>query len=70
MDNYDIQVDMGKRIFLEYDQEVLIRKFRLEADERWIYLNYMTDKILHFETTFYLQGDLLERLKSRMEETT
>ena len=52
MDNYDLQVDVGKRIFLEYDQEVLIRKFRLEADERWIYLNYMTDKILHFETTF------------------
>lgn len=23
-----------------------------------------TDKFLHFETTFYLQGDLLERLKN------
>lgn len=41
MDNYDLQVDMGKRIFLEYDQEQLIRKFRLEADEHWIYLSYM-----------------------------
>ncbi len=41
MDNYDLQVDIGKRIFLEYDQELLIRKFRLEADERWIYLNYL-----------------------------
>ena len=41
MDNYDLQVDIGKRIFLEYDQELLIRKFRLEADERHIYLNYM-----------------------------
>lgn len=39
--NYDLQVDIGKRIFLEYDQEVLIRKFRLEADELWIYLRYM-----------------------------
>ena len=39
--NYDLQVDIGKRIFLEYDQELLIRKFRLEADERHIYLNYM-----------------------------
>ena len=27
------------------------------------------DKFLHFETTFFLQGDLLERLKNRMEET-
>lgn len=41
MDNYDLQVDIGKRIFLEYDQEVLIRKFRLEADEQYIYLTYL-----------------------------
>lgn len=41
MDNYDLQVDIGKRIFLEYDQELLIRKFRLKSDELWIYLNYM-----------------------------
>ena len=39
--NYDLQVDIGKRIFLDYDQEVLIRKFRLEADERYIYLTYL-----------------------------
>lgn len=41
MDNYDLQVDMGKRIFLEYDQERLIRKYRLEADASWIYLTYL-----------------------------
>jgi len=41
MDNYDLQVDIGKRIFMEYDQELLIRKFRLEADASWIYLNYL-----------------------------
>ena len=41
MDDYDLQVDIGKRIFLEYDQEVQIRKFRLEADEQHIYLNYI-----------------------------
>ena len=39
--NYDLQVDIGKRIFLEYDQEVLIRKFRLVADADWIYLTYL-----------------------------
>lgn len=39
--NYDLQVDIGKRIFLEYDQELLIRKFHLKADERHIYLNYL-----------------------------
>ena len=39
--NYDLQVDIAKGIFLEYDQEMLIRKFRLEADELWIYLIYL-----------------------------
>ena len=39
--NYDAQVDIGRRIFLEYDQTQLIRKFQLDADERWIYLTYM-----------------------------
>ncbi len=39
--NYDLQVDIGKRIFLEYDQELLIRKFLLEADEQYIYLTYL-----------------------------
>jgi len=41
MDNYDLQVDIGKRIFLEHDQEKIIRKFRLDADEKWIYLTYL-----------------------------
>jgi len=39
--NYDSQVDVGRRIFLEYDQEGLIRKFRLAADEQWLYLTYL-----------------------------
>ena len=40
-DNYDKQVDIGRRIFMEYDQSHLIRKFSLEADENWIYLTYL-----------------------------
>ena len=39
--NYDLQVDVGRRIFLQYDQNLLIRKFALDADERWIYLTYL-----------------------------
>ncbi len=39
--NYDRQVDIGRRIFMEYDQNVLIQKFTLEADEQWIYLTYI-----------------------------
>ena len=41
MDNYDLQVDIARRIFLEYDQEMLIRKFFLAADETYIYLTYL-----------------------------
>lgn len=39
--NYDLQVDIGRQIFLEYDQETMIRKFSLDADEQWIYLKYL-----------------------------
>lgn len=41
MDNYDLQVDMGKEIFLGHDQEQMIRKFRLDADGQYIYLTYL-----------------------------
>ncbi len=41
MDNYDLQVDIAKGIFLRYDQEALIRKFSLEADEQYINLSYL-----------------------------
>ena len=41
MDNYDLQVDIGKRIFLEYDQKLIIRKYCLDADEGYIYLTYL-----------------------------
>lgn len=41
MDNYDLQVDIGKRIFLQYDQACMIRKFHLDADAQYIYLTYL-----------------------------
>ena len=41
MDNYDRQVDIAKGIFLEYDQALMIRKYRLDADEQYIYLTYL-----------------------------
>lgn len=41
MDNYDLQVDIAKRIFLQYDQKRMIRKFSLDADEQWLYLTYL-----------------------------
>ena len=39
--NYDLQVDIAKKIFLEYDQERMIRKFSLEADGQYLYLHYL-----------------------------
>lgn len=39
--NYDLQVDLAREIFLQYDQEKLIRKFGLDCDERWIRLTYL-----------------------------
>lgn len=39
--NYDLQVDIAKNIFLEYDQDTMIRKFDLQADDTWIYLQYL-----------------------------
>ena len=39
--NYDLQVDIAREIFLGYDHEMLVRKFRLEADEQWIRLTYL-----------------------------
>ena len=39
--NYDLQVDIAKRIFMEYNHERLIRKFGLQAAEAWIYLTYL-----------------------------
>lgn len=39
--NYDLQVEKGKEIFMEYDQEMLIQRFQLTADELYIYLNYI-----------------------------
>lgn len=41
VDNYDLQVDIAKRIFLDYDQAQLVRKYALDADERYIYLTYL-----------------------------
>lgn len=39
--NYDLQVNIGRRIFMGYDQKLLIQKFSLDADPQWIYLTYL-----------------------------
>ena len=39
--NYDKQVDIARSIFLAHDQTLLIGKFQLQADERWVMLTYL-----------------------------
>ena len=41
MNNYDLQVDIAKGIFLGYDQERMTRKYSLKADKQYIYLTYL-----------------------------
>lgn len=41
MDNYDLQVDIAKKIFLEYDQDRIANKFGLRTDKNWLYLRYL-----------------------------
>lgn len=38
MDNYLLQLQSAQKLFLSYDQEALIRKLRLDADENYIYI--------------------------------
>ena len=40
-DNYAIQAGMAKQRFLGYDQQTLIRKFRLEYDEEYLYIKLL-----------------------------
>ena len=41
MSNYDRQVDIARGIFLQYDQQRLIEKFSLPADDAFLYLTYL-----------------------------
>ena len=61
MDNYDLQVDMAKQIFLKYDQRLLIRKFRLEADGQYIYLTYLNTPCRISRTTGVVE-ELVENI--------
>lgn len=40
-DNYDKQVMISRKLFLNYDQQQMIEKFCLRADEQYIYLSML-----------------------------
>ena len=41
MSNYDQMLAMGQRLFLDWDQQEMIRRYRLESDEGYLYLRYL-----------------------------
>ena len=45
LSNYDKVIETWRKKFLEMDQEALIRKFQLEADEEALYLTYFSHKM-------------------------
>ena len=62
-DNYQIQLETAQKFFLTYNQEKLIRKFRLRADEHFLYLTM-------FSTPYRLSRHTgrLERFKETWED--
>ena len=62
-DNYAIQMANAQKFFLTYDQEALIRKFRLRADENFLYVTM-------FATPYRLSRHTgsLERFKESWED--
>ena len=64
MDNYDLQVDIAKEIFLKFNQEMLIRKFHLDADTRYLYLTYLNTSCRLDRCT----GSVEELLENRWQE--
>lgn len=42
--NYEKQVYTGREYFLKYDQNILIKKYRLEYDKEYLYLKYIGTK--------------------------
>ena len=44
MDNYEIATIRARPLFLKWDQEKMIRKYRLEADEKYLYIRFLGEK--------------------------
>ena len=41
MSNYDQMLALGQRLFLDWDQEEMILRYRLESDEKYLYLRFL-----------------------------
>ena len=54
-DNYAIQTQAARQRFLTYDQETMIRKFRLDHDETYLYITMLALPYRIHRTTGNLQ---------------
>ena len=64
--NYDKQVLFARELFLKYDQQKMIEKYHLQADEKYIYMPFLeqcyrisrTDGIVETETGVCMDYDI------------
>ena len=59
--NYDQVIENWRLKFLEMDQEELIRKFQLEADEEFLYIIYFSKR---FRISVFILGTISRMLPS------
>lgn len=64
VDNYRLQVEGAKKYFLRYDQEKLIRKLKLKADEDYLYT-----RMLGKDYRIHRSSGTVERLDTDWTET-
>jgi len=60
VNNYDLQLRQAQRLFLQYDQQALLDKLKLQADEKFIYVKLLCKAYRLDRTTGNLE---------RLEET-
>lgn len=75
-DNYAIQANQAKATFLTYDQEAIIRKLKLKADETWLYtamlsvpyrLNRRDGHIQRFRSGAWEEADTFEEVMTLLD---
>lgn len=49
--NYEIQVEQSAELFLEYDQETMVKRFDLEHDDGYLYIEYFGSRYRVDRTT-------------------
>ena len=75
-DNYLIQAQQAKQRFLTYDQDALIRKFQLDADDAYLYVSLLrqtyrvcrrTGNLQKAEDSSWLDGNTYEEVMTLLD---